>query len=108
MHAAQLDDAAPRYNSGRGSLFTMLISSRGAALDARGYFFLHLLLLWRYHKKRKRTRKFAIRPIYQRRVQQGEYHNLLQELRLQDAESHFRYLRMSKETFDQLLTRVKL
>lgn len=71
-----------------------------------GYFFLHLLL-WRYHKKRKRTRKFAIRPIYQRRVQQGEYHNLLQELRLQDAESHFRYLRMSKETFDQLLTRVK-
>ena len=41
-----------------------------------------------------------------RRRQQGEYHNLLQEMRLSDPESHFRYLRMSRERFNCLLEMV--
>ena len=45
-------------------------------------------------------------PIFSRRKQQGEYHNLLQEMCLSDPESHFRYLRMSKERFDSLLSMV--
>ena len=67
-----------------------------------------LLLLWRRHRrnKAKRRRRFWVRPIFHRRVRQGEYHNLLQEVRLCDAESHFRYLRMSRRTFDQLLAKV--
>ena len=35
----------------------------------------------------------------------GEYHNLV---RLVDPESHFSYLRMSKERFDSLLARVSV
>ena len=47
-----------------------------------------------------------IRQIFERRQDQGDYHQLLQEMKLQDAESHFRFLRMSKERFDILLAKV--
>ena len=47
----------------------------------------------------KRSRMLWIRPVVTNRRQQGEYHNLLQKMRLSDAESHFRYLRMSRERF---------
>ena len=67
-----------------------------------------LLLLWWRHRRNKATRRrrFWVRPIIRRRVRQEEYHNLLQEVRLCDAESHFRYLRMSRRTFDHLLAKV--
>ena len=48
-----------------------------------------------------------VRPIFTLRAQQGEFGNLLQEMRLSDPESHFRYLRMSKERFDNLLRDVR-
>ena len=51
----------------------------------------------------KRSKRFWIRSIFTKRRQQREYHNLLQEMRLSDPESHFRYLRMSRERFDSLL-----
>ena len=51
----------------------------------------------------KRSRMLWIRPIFTNRRQQGEYHNLFQEMRLSDAESHFRYFKMSMERFDSLL-----
>lgn len=50
---------------------------------------------------------FGLRGIFQRRIQQGEYHNLLHEMSLNDTESHFRYLRMSLSTFDDLLLKVR-
>ena len=46
-------------------------------------------------------------PIFTRCQQQGEYYQLLQEMRLSDPESHFRYLRMSKERFDRLLAMLR-
>ena len=64
------------------------------------------LLLRRRKKRRKRMRRCWVKPILQECVKQGEYHNLLQEMRLHDPESHFRYIRMSKETFDFILTKV--
>ena len=68
-----------------------------------------LLLAWqrRRTKRRKKIRRTMwVRPIFRRRRHQGEYHNLLQEIRLSDPESHFKYLRMSKERFDCLLSMV--
>ena len=59
-------------------------------------------------RRRNRRRKMWVRPIFARRRQQGEYHNLLQELRLSDPESHFTYMRMTKETFNLLLGKVKV
>ena len=58
-------------------------------------------------RRRKRPKRFWVRPIFTKRREQGEYHNLLQEMRLSDEDSHFKYLRMSKERFDLLLSQVK-
>ena len=65
-----------------------------------------LLLARKKTLERKKRRKMWIRPIFKRRKEQGEYHNLVQELRLDDSESHFKYMRMSKERFDYLLSMV--
>ena len=69
---------------------------------------LHVLAMKRRRKREsKQKRRMWVRPISQRRKQQGEYHNLCQELRLSDPDSHFTYLRMSKERFDSLLALVQ-
>ena len=68
-----------------------------------------LLLAMKSKERRKKKEKVAwVRPIFAKRKQQGEYHNLLQEMRLVDPQSHFAYLRMSKEQFDHLLSKVCL
>ena len=66
------------------------------------------LLARRKRNQRKKTRRRStwVRPVLQQHVEQGEFHNLLQELRLSDRDGHFRYLRMSKERFDHLLAQV--
>ena len=64
------------------------------------------LLRRRRRRKRRAMRRVWVRPIYRMRRQQGDFHNLLQEMRLNDPESHFKYLRMSKEKFDSLLQMV--
>ena len=67
-----------------------------------------ILLLWRKRKQqRRRQRSVWVRQIFSQRRQQGEFHSLLQEMRFCDPENHFRYLRMSKERFDSLLTEVR-
>ena len=45
-----------------------------------------------YHQeqiKRKRKRTW-VREIFKKRIEQGVYHNLMQEMRVNDRESHFR------------------
>ena len=51
----------------------------------------------------RRRRSVWVCPIFVRRRQRGEYHQLLQEMHLADPESHFHYLRKSKERFEHLL-----
>ena len=65
-----------------------------------------LSLLLRRRRKRRRLRRVWVRSVFTQRLQQGEYNNLLRELRLSDPDLHFRYLRMSKETFDNLVSAV--
>ena len=63
------------------------------------------LLLWRRRKgKSRRQRGMRAHPIFQLRKQQGKFHNLVQEMKMVDC--HFRYLSMSKECFDGLLSEV--
>ena len=57
-------------------------------------------------RKRKIKRSVWVQEIFARRREQGEFHHLLQEMRQDNPESHHRYLRMSKERFDLLLTMV--
>ena len=65
-----------------------------------------LALYLRQRRRRKCSRSMWIRGIFTRRQKQGEYHQLLQKMRMADPESHFRYLRMSKERFDSFLAMV--
>ena len=51
----------------------------------------------------RRPRRMWVRSIFLRRRMQGEYHNLVQEMRLEDVESFFRYFRMVPQQFDTLL-----
>ena len=47
-----------------------------------------------------------MRAIFTQRQRRGEFRTLLQEMRLTDSQSHFRYLRMSKQRFENLLAEV--
>ena len=68
------------------------------------------LILYALYRRRKRSlrkpRRFWTRSIYSQRKQLGCYSTLVQEMRLNDPEMHFRYFRMSKERFDDLLHKV--
>ena len=51
---------------------------------------------------RWRNRRWWVRPINQRRLIQGDYYNLYQQLQLDDTMLH-RYIRMDLRTLHQLL-----
>ena len=74
--------------------------------DEENFEFMALLALKLKRRRRKKKRQYWVRPIFQRRREQGDYYNLLQELRLSDPHCHFQFLRMSKERFDSLLSKV--
>ena len=67
-----------------------------------------LLCILKRKLKRRRRRSVWVRTIFSRSRQQGEYHNLLQEMHLSVPDSHYRYLRMLRERFDCLLSLVCL
>ena len=79
-----------------------------ATLDmADDFSILLVVALYMRRKMNHRGRKRVwVRSIFTKRRQKGENHQLLQEMRLTDPESHFTYIRMSKEKFDTLLSKV--
>ena len=85
---------------------TQIVNASAMTLEKEA---LLLMFLWRRRRKRSilraKTRRFWVSPIFRKRRQQGEFHNLLQEMRLCDTDSHFR---MSKERFDCLLKLVSV
>ena len=56
--------------------------------------------------KKKQIKRFWRRGIFKVRKLFSEYYTLYQSLRVSDREFHCRYLRMSKERFDHLLSLV--
>ncbi|XP_076737594.1 uncharacterized protein LOC143416099 [Maylandia zebra] len=65
-----------------------------------------LYLLWRAEQQRKRRpRRTWVHQVLQAREQFGEFHHLLQELRLDDGRFQ-RYHRLSPGQFEDLLSRV--
>lgn len=65
-----------------------------------------VLLLW-LHKQRRRKSKykkrFWVKDILKSRKNLGEYHRLIQEMRLNDHESFFQYFRMTPGRLEELL-----
>ena len=82
------------------------MSSDSSSESDDDYELLLLLACQRRRMKRRKRRAMWVRPIFSKRREQGEYYNLLQEIRQSDPESHFKYLRMSKQRFDCLLSMV--
>lgn len=66
---------------------------------------LGLLYLY-YNLLRYEEKRWWVRPIFQNRNQQGDYKNLIEEMRLTDVDSYFNYMRMSPNNFDELLNLV--
>lgn len=66
-----------------------------------------LYLLWTYElaRRRPKRRRVWVHDILRRRTQLGEYHHLLQELRLDDGRFQ-RYFRLTVAQFEDLLARV--
>lgn len=63
-----------------------------------------LAVLYIYRKRRiKRNRRYWVRPIICERINKGDGHCLINEMRLYDQNAHFEYCRMSVEKFDVLL-----
>jgi len=54
-------------------------------------------------KHERRRRRWWVRPINQRRNEQGDGEHLINEMRFLDMESHLKYCRMTVEVFDELL-----
>ena len=64
-----------------------------------------LLMLLRRRHARKKKRSW-VRHINIDRLRKGEYHALIQEMRLADHESFCKYFRMTPSMFDSLLSMV--
>lgn len=87
----------------RATLFFVM-----AAFNHRRRLFLLLLLVrQRMARRRPRTKKRTwVRQINRRRESLGEFHSLIQEMRLFDHDVFYRYFRMMPSWFDQLLSLV--
>ena len=57
--------------------------------------------------KKKQIKRFWRRGIFRDRKIHSEYYTLYQTLRESDTEFHYRYLRMSKQRFDHLLSLIR-
>ena len=57
-------------------------------------------------KKKRKKRLVWMKTWLLERGRKGAYNNIIQELRLENMENYRRYLRMNKETFEELLHRV--
>ena len=58
-------------------------------------------------EKKKKKRKMWVRDIFKNHKNQGAYHNLVQEMMFSDRESYFKYMRMSPERFEHLLSLIE-
>ena len=75
-----------------------------AACNRRRIFL--LMLLRRRKRRNKYKKRFWIRPVLQRRKEQGEYFNLVKEMQLGDHESFFKYFRMTPNLCEEVLNLV--
>jgi len=83
----------------------LLLQAQQAQLDVEDAL---LLVRRRRRKRQRRPKAFWMRPWLQaeRRLLYGHYDRLMTELRREDQQSFFNFLRMPAEMFDELINRV--
>ena len=67
---------------------------------------IHILLLLRRRNRRHR-RRYPVRPLNRLRMDKGEFRNLVRDLRNMDEDTHFKYFRMNKDLFENLLGKIR-
>ncbi|KAF2890494.1 hypothetical protein ILUMI_15679 [Ignelater luminosus] len=60
--------------------------------------------VWYLLLKRKKARRWWVKPINANRKNQADYHNLIQEMRVSDPDMFFNYTKLAVDQFDLLLT----
>ena len=68
---------------------------------------IHILLLLRRRNRRRYRRRYPVRPLNRLRMDKGEFRNLVRDLRNMDEDTHFKYFRMNKDLFDNLLGKIR-
>jgi len=72
--------------------------------------FIIMMLLHRRIKileaEHRRLHRFWVRPILKTRQTHGNWEHLIQELRLYDYETYFNFMRMTPQTFEEILSLV--
>ncbi|KAF0294198.1 Protein ALP1-like [Amphibalanus amphitrite] len=58
------------------------------------------------HARRRPRRRVWVTDVLQRRKARGEFYHLVQELRLLDPDRHQTYFRMSRDSFDLILSKI--
>ncbi|XP_011688262.1 PREDICTED: uncharacterized protein LOC105450214 [Wasmannia auropunctata] len=58
------------------------------------------------YEKHETSRRFWMRPILQTKRSHENWEHLIQELRLYDTETYFNFMRMTPETFEEILSLV--
>jgi len=83
----------------------LLLQAQQAELDVEAAL---LLVRQRRRKRQRKPKAFWVRPWLQaeRRLLYGHYDRLMTELRREDQQFFFNFLRMSAEMFDELINRV--
>jgi len=84
----------------------LLLQAQQAELDVEAALLLQVRR--RRRKRQRRPKAFWVRPWLQaeRRLLYGHYDRLMTELRREDQQSFFNFLRMPAEMFDELINRV--
>uniref|UniRef100_A0A1Y1MU88 DDE Tnp4 domain-containing protein n=1 Tax=Photinus pyralis TaxID=7054 RepID=A0A1Y1MU88_PHOPY len=57
-----------------------------------------------YLKRKKRVRRYKVRPINRNRIVHGQFHKRVRRMREMDHEQYFKYTRMTPAVFDNLLS----
>ncbi|XP_039314630.1 protein ALP1-like [Solenopsis invicta] len=85
-------------------LLLYLLQKKDKEIDTNMKLF---IVIWWIGLKRininERKRRWWVRPINQKRNEQGDGNHLIEEMRLYDTEVHFQYTRLTIESFDNLL-----
>ena len=65
---------------------------------------LKMLVLVNSNKKTKKKKRFWVRRLYKERKMKGEFHLLIQDMKLYDHQLFFQYFRMSPSNLESLLS----
>ena len=91
---------ALQWHNGTASRYIITVSQWHSVTVAQCL----LLLLFLHRRRQQQKKRIWVRRINHHREKKGEYNSLINEMRLFDHESFYKYFRMTPSRFDHLLS----